>query len=196
MKVTDIDVRQHRHPEHTIDPLFLERWSPRAMSGEAVSREELLCLFEAARWAPSAFNRQPWRFVYALRESEPWDAFLDLLVEFNQTWCKKAGVLVVICSRTISDHGKPIKSHSFDTGAAWQNLTLQATRMGLATHGMAGFDYERAAELIGKPEEFAVEAMIAIGHPGDREELPDGLRERESPSGRNPVADFAFEGSF
>jgi nitroreductase len=196
MNVRDIEVRQHRKPDHQIEPLFLQRWSPRAMSGEAVSREELMRLFEAARWAPSSYNHQPWRFVYTFRDTPTWDPLFGTLVEFNQSWCKNAGALVVICSRTLTDSGKPIKTHSFDTGAAWQNLALQGTPMGLVVHAMQGFDYERAAEVIAAPEGIAVDAMFAVGKPGDSDDLPEGLRERESPSGRHPVGSFTFEGKF
>lgn len=189
------NVTDHRHPDHPIDPLFVNRWSPRAMSGEPVSEADLLALFEAARWAPSSYNGQPWRFLYARRGTPHWDRFFGLLVEFNQSWVKDAGALVVIASRTTFEHnGKPARTHSFDAGAAWQNLALQGSLQGLVVHGMQGFDYDRAHQELGLPDDLQVEAMAAVGHPGPVENLPEGLREREQPSGRKPVAEIAFEG--
>ncbi|MGH7790937.1 MAG: nitroreductase family protein, partial [Thermodesulfobacteriota bacterium] len=121
-----IDVSRYRKPEFDVDEIFLNRWSPRAMSGEEISEAELMSLFEAAKWAPSSFNNQPWRFLYSRRDSENWGLFFNLLAEFNQAWAKNASALIVIISRKTFDHnGKPSRTHSFDTGAAWQNLALQ-----------------------------------------------------------------------
>lgn len=190
-----VDVLDHRDPERPVEPLLVERWSPRAMSGEPVSRQELLSLFEAARWAPSSYNNQPWRFVYARRDTPDWRPLFDLLVDFNQSWCKNAAVLIVILSRrSFERNGKPSRTHSFDAGAAWMNLALQGNSMGLVVHGMEGFDYDRARRALGVPEELAVEAMAAVGRPAPVETLPEGLREREQPSGRKRVAEIAFEG--
>lgn len=195
--VTDLDVHAHRHAEHEIEPLLVERWSPRAMTGGAVSEEELMRLFEAARWAPSSYNGQPWRFVWARRGSEFWEAFLGLLVEFNRGWARHAGALIVVVSRTTHErNGKPARTHSFDTGAAWQNLALQGTAMELVVHAMEGFDYEAAADLLGVPDDHRVEAMVAVGRPGPVDELPEKLREQEVPSGRKPVGEIAMEGRF
>ena len=192
-----IDVDRHRQPDHAVETLIVHRWSARAMSGGRLSGAELMSLFEAARWAPSSFNEQPWRFVYAEREGEHWQRFFDLLSENNRRWAGAAAVLVVVLSRTTFErNGNPSRTHSYDTGAAWQNIALQGCRMGLVVHGMAGFDYDKAREVLGVPEEFAVEAMIAIGRPAPIEVLPESLREREVPSGRKPVSEFAFPGVF
>lgn len=192
-----INVHDFRKPDHSIDPQFIERWSPRALSGEEISDAELNSLFEAARWAPSAFNDQPWHFIYAKRNTEHWDRLYNIMVEFNQTWAKNASVLIVIVSRTQFAHnGKPSRTHSFDTGAAWAILTLQASKMGLITHGMSGIDYEKAAADLNIPDEYAVEAMAAVGKPGNVDDLPEALAEREKPSGRNSIKEFAFEGIF
>ncbi len=178
-----------------IDDLFLRRWSPRAMSGEAITREELMPLCEAARWAPSAMNNQPWRFVYALRDTPSWAPFFDLLVERNQRWCRQAGALVVLISRdTFAPTGAPARTHSFDTGAAWMSLALQGTLAGLVVHGMQGFDYERARGVCAVPDGYTVECMVAIGKPGDPGALPDDLREREHPSDRRPLDEIMLEG--
>lgn len=187
----------HRAPEFPVDPLFPNRWSPRAMSGAHVSRESLMTLFEAARWAPSAFNNQPWRFIYAPRGTDAWRRFFDLLTPSNKSWCERAGVLVVIVSRQTFDHnGKPSKTHSFDAGAAWMSLALQAGMLGLIAHGMEGFDYGRAVEAVGLPDGYSVEAMCAVGHPGSADDLSEALRAKEKPSGRKSIAETAFEGRF
>jgi len=192
-----INVHDYRQPSAHVHEVILNRWSPRALSGEAVSDTDLRSLFEAARWAPSAFNGQPWRFLYARKGSPHWDTFFDLMVEFNQSWAKNAGVLIVVLSRTTTESsGKPVLTHSFDTGAAWENLALQATALGLVAHGMQGFNYDRAREALGVPEHYAVEAMIAVGHPGDPADLPEALREREQPSGRKTIDEIAWEGPF
>lgn len=197
MTVTEIDVLEHRSPEHEVlDPL-VERWSPRAMSGETITDGELNRLFEAARWAPSSYNGQPWRFLYARRGGEQWERFFGLLGDFNQSWCDRAAVLVVVVSRdTFERNGKPARTHSFDTGAAWQNLALQGTAIGLVVHGMQGFDYDRAREELGIPDDHTVEAMIAVGRPGELDDLDPDLREKEQPSQRKPIEEIAFEGRF
>jgi len=194
-----IDGSEKRQPEaeHPVDELFLDRWSPRAMSGEGVTDEELMTLFEAARWAPSSYNNQPWRILYARRDTEHWGVFFDLLVEGNRNWVKDAAVILLFVSKETFDfNGKPYPTHSFDTGAAWENLALQATMLGLVTHGMQGFDYERARAELGIPEGFRVEAMAAVGRPGDPSRLPESLREREAPSGRKPLSEITCEGAF
>jgi nitroreductase len=195
MHVTDIDALLQRDASHGVDPQFPRRWSPRAMSGEAIEDELLMRLFEAARWAPSSYNSQPWRFVYAKRETPSWDRFFDLLVEFNQGWCARAGVLVVICSR-FEKNDKPAPTFALDAGAAWMSLALQGSTMGLVVHGMQGFDYEKAAEAVGAKDPFKVLAMCAIGKPGRVEDLPDDAREKETQiSGRKELEEIVFEGS-
>lgn len=186
-----------RTADRPIDPIFLDRWSPRAMSGAPLADEDLATLFEAARWAPSAYNEQEWRFLYAHREGPHWPGFFDLLAEGNRAWCDRAAVLVVVPShRVFARNGKPNPVHSYDAGAAWENLALQGCRMGLVVHGMMGFDYERARTELAVPDDYAVEAMIAIGHPGDPETLPEGLRKIEAPSQRQPVGALVREGKF
>jgi nitroreductase len=186
-----------RTPDHSIDPLFVNRWSPRAMSGEAISEEELATLFEAARWAPSSGNSQPWRFLYARRDTAHWPLFLDLLVERNREWCVNAAVLVVFTSRTtLEGNGRPLPTHSYDTGAAWASFALQGWLTGLVVHGMAGFDYERARRVLNVPDDFTVEAMAAVGRPGPIENLSDFQRGREKPSQRTPLGGLVVEGPF
>ncbi|SFS80823.1 nitroreductase family protein [Halostagnicola kamekurae] len=190
------EVAENRDPDHDIDPLFVNRWSPRAMTGEPLAEDEYLPLFEAARWAPSAFNNQHWRFVYATREDDEWDQFVDFLNEGN-AWAEDAAILTVILSKTTFDHnGEPAPVHSFDTGAAWQNLALEGARRGLVVHGMSGFDYERAADELEIPDEFEVEAMFAVGERAPPETLPDELEEREAPNGRKPLSEIVHRGDF
>jgi nitroreductase len=190
-------INQYRKPEYDVDEIFLNRWSPRAMSGEEISEDELMTLFEAAKWAPSSFNNQPWRFLYARRNTENWLPFFNLLAEFNQAWAKNASALIVITSKKTFEHnGKPARTHSFDAGAAWQNLALQGSARGLGVHGMQGFDYDKAREVLNVPDDCEVEAMVAVGKPGNKEELPEKLREREFPSARKKLSEIVFEGMF
>jgi nitroreductase len=194
---TSFDPLKHRTADHPIESIFLRRWSPRAMSGEALTEVELLTLFEAARWAPSTFNEQEWRFLYARREGEHWQTFFNLLVEANQTWCDRAAVLVVVLSHKVfSRNGKPNPVHTFDAGAAFENLSLQAAAMNLVAHGMAGFHRSRARTELNVDDDYELEAMIAIGRPGNPDELPAELKEREVPSGRKRVSEIACEGPF
>lgn len=186
----------HRVADHEIDPRFVERWSPRAMNGEPMSEADLLRLFEAARWAPSSANLQPWRFLYARAGTPHFERFHGLLVEANKPWTAHAGALIVVLSKTAFDNGRPARTHSFDTGAAWMCVALQGASMGLVVHGMGGFDVDRARTELGAPDGFAVEAMIAVGHPGKIEHLSEKDRAREAPSGRKPVSELVFEGRF
>lgn len=186
----------HRRAEYAVDSLFIGRWSPRAMSGQPVADDELMSLFEAARWAPSSYNEQPWRFLYAKRDTPQWDMFFDLLVPFNQEWCKNGAVLVVICSKNESMHGGLNYTHSFDAGAAWQNLALQGYLRGLIVHGMGGFDHEKARIELQIPDGYTVEAMAVIGRHGDPKNLPDYMQENESPSDRKNTKEIVCEGKF
>jgi len=190
-----------RTADHPIDPLFLERWSPRAFTGETISEAELATLLEAARWAPSSYNSQPWRFLYARRDTAHWEKFLGLLNDFNRSWAKQAGALIVVVSKLTmrppgSDKDIPSHSHSFDAGAAWGALALQATRSGWQAHAMVGFDIPRATTELKVPEGHRVEAAIAIGRQGPPSLLPEGMAAREKPSGREPLASIALEGGF
>jgi nitroreductase len=186
-----------RKADHPIDSLFVDRWSPRAMSGEAIDEADLFVLFEAARWAPSSGNSQPCRILYAHRDTEEWPLFFDLLVERNKVWCVRAAALLVFISRTTNEKtGKPLITHSYDTGAAWENLALQGTMRGLVVHGMAGFDFARAKAVLGIPDNFQVEAMAAVGKPGRKEDLPEDVQARESPNTRKPIAELVCRGTF
>lgn len=190
-----------RTPAYPIDPLFTDRWSPRAFDGGAIEPDTLMTLLEAARWAPSAYNVQPWRFVYALRDTPQWDALIATLIPFNQGWAADASALVYVLSdRFVRDADGTVKgdsySHSFDAGAAWAMLALQAVRSGLFAHGMTGFDVDAARAAMAVPEDYRIEAAIAIGRIGDPATLAEGLRAREVPSGRTPLDQLVSEGVF
>lgn len=185
------------HPK--VLPLLVERWSPRAFDGSDLPQDDLDAIFSAAGLAPSAYNVQPWRFLYARRGDANWDRFLSLLVPFNQSWAKDASVLVFVLSDTLSNNGTedlPNWSHSFDAGAAWMALAVQAQAMGYYTHGMVGIDFDAARAELKLPERFRLEAAVAIGRMGAVENLPEGLREREIVSDRKPVAEIAVAGDF
>ena len=191
----------NRTADHPIEPLFLERWSPRAFTGEAISQEDLLTMLEAGRWAPSSYNSQPWRFVYARRDTPQWAPMLGLLVEFNQSWAKDAAALVVVASNSMmlppgKDAPVPSHSHSLDAGAAWGYVALQAQKMGWRTHGMVGFDLERAFAELGFTQGYRVEQIFAVGKQADKAKLPEFLQAREEPSPRKPLSETAFEGRF
>jgi nitroreductase len=188
-----------RIADHPIEPIFLERWSPRAFTPDEISEAELHSIFEAARWAPSCYNSQPWRFVYARRGTAHWDKLLSLLIAFNQSWAKSASALVfAVSSETMpgKDGPVPSPSHAFDTGAAWGYLALQATVMGWHAHAMAGIEWDRVNEVLNVPPGHQVQAAIAIGKKGPASLLPEALQAREVPSPRKKQAEFLFEGGF
>ncbi len=186
-----------RKAMYPINDMFINRWSPRAMSGKDISHEQLMSLFEAARWAPSSFNGQPWRFIYAHRNTPQWDALYNLMVLANQEWTKNAAVLMVVVSRNSFEYNnKPSRTHSFDAGSAWMSLALQASIMNLVAHGMEGFDYDKARKDLHIPDEYTVEAMIAIGYPGALDVLSPELQKKEVLSDRKKVEEFIFEGIF
>jgi nitroreductase len=191
------EIQAKRRVKHAIHPVIHNRWSPRSMTGEEIPEEDLLSLFEAARWAPSSYNNQPWRFIYAKRNTPEWSRLFDLMIDFNQGWTKNAAVLVVAISKNTFDHnGKPCRTHSYDTGAAWMSLALEGSSRGYVVHGMEGFDYERARQSLEIPEGYTVEAMAAIGKRAPKEKLPDDLQKREEPSDRRPLEEIMMLGKF
>ncbi|MFN4328742.1 MAG: nitroreductase family protein [Limnobacter sp.] len=188
-----------RIPEFPVDEQFTARWSPRSFAADTLSAEQLNSLFEAARWAPSASNTQPWRFAYALRGDAHWAGFVDCLVPANARWAQNAAALIVVLSKTHapkkdSTELAPLKNHALDTGAAWANLYTQAHTLGLVTHAMGGYDDAKVRTLLNVPDHYAVQAVVAVGRQGPREALPEDLQGREQPSGRNPVSAFTGHG--
>lgn len=187
----------NRETTFPIQSFFLSRVSSRAFSEERLSEQEILTLFEAARWAPSSYNNQPWRFIYVRRGEKEWNLLFDTLIDFNQSWCKHADTLVLVLSRNNFTHNeKPARTSRFDTGAAWMSLAIEALSQNLVTHGMEGFDYELARKNMGVSDAYTIEAMLAIGKPGNPEELPEALQEKEIPSLRMPLEKIISKGKF
>ncbi|GAB7532385.1 nitroreductase family protein [Pseudomonas sp. 3A(2025)] len=190
-----------RVTDFAIDPQFIARWSPRAFADDTIAEETLLSFIEAARWAPSAYNSQPWRFLYARRGTPNWERYLGLLNEFNRGWAQHASALVVIVSKTTftapgASEETPALWHTFDTGSAWGLFALQASLSGWHTHGMAGFDQDLTRKELKIPDEYAIHTVIAVGKVGDKSSLPEYLQGRETPSPRRPVSELATEGDF
>ncbi|GAA0653553.1 nitroreductase family protein [Salarchaeum japonicum] len=190
------EVAANRTPTRDVDPLFVNRWSGYAMTGEPVPERDYLPVFEAARWAPSSRNTQPWRFAYADRRDDEWETFVSLPNDWNRQWAENAAVLVVLFSETTDEEGRERSAHSFDAGAAWENLALEATRRGLVAHPMGGFDHDAAKEELGAPDDYDAEAMIAIGDPAPTDTLPEDLRGGDEPNGRKPLDEIVSRGGF
>jgi nitroreductase len=191
------EVERIRKSDYSIHPLILNRWSPRSMTGEEMSDQELMAIFDAARWAPSSYNNQPWHFLYAKRNTPSWPLFFNLMVEFNQSWTKDAAALVLAISGKLFEHNhKPSRTHSFDAGAAWMAMALEASWRGYVIHGMEGFDYDKARQDLNIPDDYQVEALIAIGKRAPTTHLSPELQKREMPSTRKKVEEIITEGKF
>jgi len=184
---------------HPIDDLLRRRWSPRAFSERMVEPERLRSLFEAARWAPSSNNEQPWHFIVGTKDDPTGYArFFDCLREGNKKWAFRAPVLMLSVARVnFEDDGTPNRHAWHDTGMAALSLTLQATALGLIVHQMAGFDVEKARRDLNIPGGYDPVAMIAVGYPGDPSILDDRLHRRElAPRARKPTRDFISFGAW
>lgn len=190
-----------RDAAHPINPVFLNRWSPRAFTGEALPEQDLMTILEAARWAPSAVNFQPWRFIYGIKGTADFDRLLSLLAPGNQRWAQKAGALLMVVSETLTGkpgdgERKPIRTHSFDAGAAWMSLALQAEMLGYRVHAMGGVDYDAIPTALSLPAGVHIEAAVALGRMGPADDLPEDLKARETPSPRLPLSEIAFKGVY
>jgi len=182
-----------REYNYDILDLIKSRWSPRAFSSNPVAERDLLAICEAARFAPSCFNEQPWRFILANTPDEV-SKMQSILTESNLEWAKHApALLLILAKKTFSQTGQDNYWHMFDAGTAWGYLSLEAQSRGLITHGMGGFSKKKAQELYQLPLDLAPLAVIAIGKLGQSENLPLHLREREHPAGRNPLASLFFK---
>lgn len=181
-----------------IHDLLRRRWSSRAYDERPVEREKLQSLFEAARWAPSCFNAQPWRFVVATKEHPAdYERLLNCLVEGNRKWAHRAPVLVLSVAKLTFDDGSPNRHAWHDVGLAAGHLVLQAAALGLQAHQMAGFDQEKARKDLAIPEGYDPVAMITIGYFGDVNLLSDSARQKElGPRSRRPAGDSVFGGSW
>ncbi len=190
-----------RQSTYPIEPLFLQRWSPRAFHARPMPLTDLHTLLEAARWAPSAHNLQPWHFIVSRRGDAHWQHHLELLHPFNAAWASQASALLFLVSQAItSAHGdeppQPSRTHSFDAGAAWAQLALQATALGYQAHAMAGIDFDRAPQALGIPDTHRLEIAVAIGRQAPADQLPPALRRRELPSVRRPLEEMVSTGVF
>jgi nitroreductase len=193
------NVVKHGSPDHPIREDLTKRWSPYVFADRPVADEDLRALFEAARWAASSFNEQPWRYVVARRsEGEAFERILSCLVEKNQVWARNAPVLALgLAKKTFTQSGRPNRVALHDLGAASASLTLEATSRGLNVHQMAGVNLEQAHKEIGAPDDFEVVTGIAIGYAGGPGEGDPGLQERDAkPRSRKPLAELVFGATF
>jgi len=192
-----IAARAARRPEAAVDPRFVERWSSRAFSRQKLPHEMVRSLFEAARFAPSAGNLQPWLFVYA-SDPETRRRALTLLEPENQRWAARAPLLVFVFSRRRHPHtGAALRSAAFDTGAAWFALALQAHELGLNCRAMGGVQHELVYRALGVPEdEFESMIAVAVGFPGRAQDLPADLAERDAPTPRRRQHELVFNGRY
>jgi nitroreductase len=187
---------ENRSREYPVHPLLRERRSPRAFSARVVEPETLGSLLEAARWAPSCSNEQPWSFIVVVKQDKSdFERLLNCLIEFNAQWAQYAPVLILSIARmTFQSNGKPNRHAFHDVGQAIANLTVEATASGLVVHQMAGFDVEKARHEFSIPADHEPVAVVAVGYPGSPESLPDKLRQKElAPRQRKPLADFVYE---
>ena len=184
---------------YEINDLIKRRWSPRAFTQVPVAAGQLHALFEAARWAASSFNEQPWRFIVATQqEEEDYARLLACLNEKNREWAERAPVLMLVVAKLNFDRNdKPNRHAYFDAGQAYATFAIEATHMGLSVHPMGGFDVDKARQDLAIPDDFDPVAMVAVGQAGDFDSLPDGLKKAElEPRTRNPFKDFVFSGKF
>jgi nitroreductase len=198
--MTDYSPTPTRQADAPVDDLFVTRWSPRAFDATEITPAEVLQLLEASRWAPSANNAQPWRFVFAVRGDAAWDGMLACLAPGNRVWAAQASALIAVASVThkTTPTGEAVLngSHAFDAGAAWAHLALSAHQQGWATHAMGGFDRDAMAAAIALPDQHALHAVVALGKRGDVALLPAEIQSREQPSPRRPIAELAHAGRF
>ncbi|MBE9914161.1 nitroreductase family protein [Paenibacillus donghaensis] len=187
------EVQGQRNSEYPVSPLFLNRWSTRAFSNREVSDQDLYTVLDAAHWAPSASNGQPWRFIVA-RTEEQRSVFHQFIHELNLAWVSSAPVLIVVASDKLKENGEPNVAHAFDAGAAWASMAIQATMLGLFTHAMGGFDRNKSRQMLNIPDNFEIHAVIALGYKGDKSALPEAIRQREVPNSRRPLNELVYEG--
>jgi nitroreductase len=195
LSATEVSHLKHAPAVDGVLPLFHHRWSPRSFSSREVSPADLAKVFEAARWAASSYNEQPWRFLVGVRNSLTYKKIFDSLMPINQTWAVYAPVLILGATRTTFSHnGAPNRVALYDLGAAASYLTLQAAALGLSTHQMAGFDASAARQALEIPEDYLIGAVIALGYQGEPAALTNEqmLAQEVAPRQRKPLKDFVF----
>lgn len=190
----EIEKMKHAPVVQGVIEVILQRWSPRAFSAKPISRHDLRKIFEAARWAASSYNEQPWRFLVGHKGDSTYQKIFDSLVEFNQSWAGSAPVLILsAASKNFAHNGAPNNYAVHDTGAATAYLSLQAAALGLHTHSMAGFHPDRARAAFDIPDSYHIGAVTALGRLGDVDDLPEGLLERElAPRVRKPLHEIVL----
>ena len=190
----DLDTVKAGPMETGVVEMILKRWSPRSFADKPVPSADLTKIFTAAAWAASSFNEQPWRFLVGKKGDETYAKILDSLIEFNQGWAKSAPVLILsVGKKTFSQNGQLNAYGLHDTGAASANLSLQATALGLHTHGMGGVDKDKARANFAIPDDFEVGAAWALGYLGDAETLPEPMKAMETAArSRKPLEEFVF----
>ena len=192
----EINFRNARVASDLLDRMFVERWSSKAFTDDRLSEQQIDVLFEAAHWAPSSSNRQPWLFVYAT-DGPDRVRFNSVLNEGNTLWATRASMLVLVFARVVDEEGSSIRTAHFDTGAAWMSLALQANRMGLNTRAMGGIDLDAAYTAAGVPrEEFQTICAIAVGVPGTLDDIDPDIAKGNIANDRNPINEIAFSGSY
>jgi len=184
--------------EHPVHEVIQNRWSPRAFGGQTIPAAVLRSLFEAARWAPSSSNQQPWAYIVATKDDqENFDKILSVLVPFNAGWAKEASALAIAVAELKFANGNPNRNAYYDVGAASLQLSIEATARGLVVHQMAGYDPEKARQVFDIPADWDAIAAMAIGYPGDPTSLPAPLKEREvAPRSRKPLSSFVMTGKW
>jgi nitroreductase len=189
-----LEQSKHATADSPVNDLILRRWSPRAYADKPVSEADLKTIFEAAAWAASSYNEQPWRFVVGRKGDETWNKIFGALMPMNQSWAKAAPVLYAsFAKKTFSHNGSPNGVAAHDVGAASANASLQATELGLHTHGMAGFDRDALRAAVGVPEDFDPVACWALGYLGDPESLPENWKGMElAARSRKPLGSIVF----
>lgn len=190
----DLGKLKHAPEELGLHPVISRRWSPRAFSAKPIATEDLRKIFSAATWSASSYNEQPWRFLVGRKGDATFQKIFDCLGEFNQAWAKSAAVLVLSAAKkTFSHNAAPNRFGLHDTGAATATLMLQATALGIHSHGMAGYDADKARAVFQIPDDYEMGAVIAMGYLGDASTLPDKLQKQETtPRQRKPLAEVVF----
>lgn len=191
-----IDSHNSREASASVEPMFVERWSSRSFADVPLTDEQIASLFEAAHWAPSSGNKQPWVFVYAT-DGPDRERFNSVLNEGNARWAPKAPMLVLVFARKVDEDGRNIRTAQFDTGAAWMSLALQANRMGLNTRAMGGIDLDAAYDAAGVPRDtFESICAIAVGTRGTDDDLHPRMVKQNMANDRKPVGETAFKARF
>jgi len=188
--------KNKRVPRFNINEMFIDRWSSRSFSSQKITQEQIDTLFEAAHWAPSSGNRQPWRFVYAT-DGEQRERFNSILSDSNALWAPKAAMLVLVFAETKNEEGGNIRTGLFDTGAAWMSLALQANRMGLNTRAMGGIDLDAAYDVAGVPKDrFTSVCAIAVGYRGTKDDIYPRMVKNDFANNRKDFQEITFKNKF